>query len=99
MGNDLDHHAAGRFAARRKHAGTRPACVRVAPDSRLGAKLISIYLIIKKLLKKLVRLQPSKSYHIELVASKNLTTGTYPIITLISSREGGLAIAVAFAQL
>jgi hypothetical protein len=36
MGNDLNHHAAGRFAARRKHAGTRLPCVRVAPHSRSG---------------------------------------------------------------
>jgi hypothetical protein len=59
MGNDLNHHAAGRFAARRKHAGTRLPCVRVAPHSRSG-EAPPIYLIIKKLLKNLVRLQPSK---------------------------------------
>jgi len=34
MGADQNHHAAMRFAARRKHAGTRLPCVRVAPHSR-----------------------------------------------------------------
>jgi hypothetical protein len=36
MDADQNHHAAVRFAARRKHAGTRLPCVRVAPHSRPG---------------------------------------------------------------
>jgi hypothetical protein len=42
------------FTLSRQGASTRardPACVRVAPHSRLGAKLMSIYLINKKLFK------------------------------------------------
>jgi hypothetical protein len=47
MGNDLNHDAAGRFAARRKHAGTRsgvrPRCATLAAWGEAH-----IYLLDKK---------------------------------------------------
>jgi hypothetical protein len=73
--------------SRRKHTGTRPGVRPCSATLALRAKLISIYLINNEQFNAPVRLQPSKSYHVELVASKKLTTGIHPIITKFNEQS------------
>jgi hypothetical protein len=66
------------------HATRRASVQR---HTRAQAKLPPIYLINNEYLNAPVRLQPSKSYHVELVASKKLTTGIHPIITKFNEQS------------
>jgi hypothetical protein len=77
----------------RQGASTRARDCRASAlrHTRAPAKLPPIYLINNEYLNATVRLQSSKPYHIKLIASEKLATGTYRITAKFNQQSWGWA--------